>query len=94
MSNGNKNQRKHRSKESPGSCSSRLEEGCNGYGGPMRFSSPGSGLSGMSGSVLSATSESAISTQSGYSTGGDSLLSSSCEGLIILGGFQVVEDLD
>ena len=60
----------------------------------MRFSSPGSGLSGMSGSVLSATSESAISTQSGYSTGGDSLLSSSCEGLIILGGFQVVEDLD
>uniref|UniRef100_A0A8C9UYF8 non-specific serine/threonine protein kinase n=2 Tax=Scleropages formosus TaxID=113540 RepID=A0A8C9UYF8_SCLFO len=34
----------------------------------VRFSSPGSGLSGMSGSILSPTSESALSTLSGYST--------------------------
>lgn len=54
-------------KSSPESGSSWLEENCNGYG-PLRFSSPGSGLSGMSGSILSATSESALSTLSGYST--------------------------
>uniref|UniRef100_A0AAY4B6F0 non-specific serine/threonine protein kinase n=1 Tax=Denticeps clupeoides TaxID=299321 RepID=A0AAY4B6F0_9TELE len=47
------------------------EEGSNGQG-PVRFSSPGSGLSGLSGSVLSATSESALSTLSGCSTGRDS----------------------
>uniref|UniRef100_A0A8C1WID5 non-specific serine/threonine protein kinase n=1 Tax=Cyprinus carpio TaxID=7962 RepID=A0A8C1WID5_CYPCA len=54
-------------KHSPESGSSWMEEGCNGFG-PLRFSSPGSGLSGMSGSILSATSESALSTLSGYST--------------------------
>uniref|UniRef100_A0A672PWK5 non-specific serine/threonine protein kinase n=1 Tax=Sinocyclocheilus grahami TaxID=75366 RepID=A0A672PWK5_SINGR len=54
-------------KHSPESGSSWLEEGCNGFG-PLRFSSPGSGLSGMSSSILSATSESALSTLSGYST--------------------------
>ncbi|KAJ8015885.1 hypothetical protein DPEC_G00001190, partial [Dallia pectoralis] len=59
-----------------------IEDGCNGHSN-MRFSSPGSGLSGMSaGSILSstsvsgtsvsATSESALSTLSGYSTGKDS----------------------
>ncbi len=51
-------------KHSPESGSSWLEEGCNGFG-PLRFSSPGSGLSGISSSILSATSESALS---GYST--------------------------
>ncbi|XP_023691620.2 uncharacterized protein srpk3 [Paramormyrops kingsleyae] len=40
--------------------------------GDMRFSSPGSGLSGLSGSILSRTSESALSTLSGYSTERDS----------------------
>ncbi|XP_051950768.1 SRSF protein kinase 3 [Xyrauchen texanus] len=54
-------------KHSPESGSPWLEEGFNGYG-PMRFSSPGSGLSGLSGSILSATSESALSTLSSYST--------------------------
>lgn len=54
-------------KQSPESGSSWLEESCNGFG-PLRFSSPGSGLSGLSGSILSATSESALSTLSGYST--------------------------
>lgn len=45
------------------------EEGCNGNG-LMRFSSPGSGLSVLSaGSLLSRTSESTLSTLSGYSTG-------------------------
>ncbi|XP_076860158.1 SRSF protein kinase 3 [Brachyhypopomus gauderio] len=58
-------------KGSPGSGSAWLEEGCNGYG-PVRFSSPGSGLSGTSSSILSATSESALSTLSGYSTERDS----------------------
>lgn len=61
------------SKASPESASSWLDERCNGHA-PPRFSSPGSGLSGMS-SVLSATSESALSTLSGYSTGRESLLS-------------------
>ncbi|XP_076132708.1 SRSF protein kinase 3 isoform X1 [Alosa pseudoharengus] len=73
--NGNGNLRTHGSKGSPESGSSWLEDGCNGHsggGGPMRFSSPGSGLSGMSSSVLSTTSESAMSTLSGYSTGRDS----------------------
>ncbi len=51
-------------KHSPESGSSWLEEGCNGFG-PLRFSSPGSGLSGISSSILSATSESGLS---GYST--------------------------
>ncbi|KAL4646283.1 SRSF protein kinase 3, partial [Arapaima gigas] len=47
--------------------SSCMGESCDGQN-PMRFSSPGSGLSGMSGSILSPTSESALSTLSGYST--------------------------
>ena len=46
-----------------------LDDRCNGHD-PLRFSSPGSGLSGMS--ILSATSDSALSTLSGYSTGRDS----------------------
>ncbi|XP_010863582.1 SRSF protein kinase 3 isoform X2 [Esox lucius] len=59
-------------KANPGSGSLWMEDGCNGHNA-MRFSSPGSGLSGMSaGSILSATSESALSTLSGYSTGRDS----------------------
>ncbi|XP_076597322.1 SRSF protein kinase 3 [Chaetodon auriga] len=58
------------SKASPESSSSWLEDRCNGHA-PGRFSSPASGLSGFSGSVMSATSESALSTQSGYSSGRD-----------------------
>ncbi|CAB1440933.1 unnamed protein product [Pleuronectes platessa] len=45
-----------------------VDDGCNGHA-PGRFSSPASGLSGFSSSVMSATSESALSTQSGYSSG-------------------------
>lgn len=58
------------SKASPESTSSWLEDRCNGHA-PGRFSSPASGLSGFSSSVMSATSESALSTQSGYSSGRD-----------------------
>ncbi|XP_041802147.1 SRSF protein kinase 3 [Chelmon rostratus] len=58
------------SKASPESTSSWLEDRCNGHA-PDRFSSPASGLSGFSSSVMSATSESALSTQSGYSSGRD-----------------------
>ncbi|XP_064812512.1 SRSF protein kinase 3 isoform X2 [Oncorhynchus masou masou] len=65
-------------KANPESGSLWIEEGWNGHN-PMRFCSPGSGMSagsGMSGmsagSILSATSESALSTLSGYSTGRDS----------------------
>ncbi|XP_078110263.1 SRSF protein kinase 3 isoform X2 [Sander vitreus] len=58
------------SKASPESSGSWLEERCNGHD-PGRFSSPASGLSGFSSSVMSATSESALSTQSGYSSGRD-----------------------
>ncbi|XP_070824424.1 SRSF protein kinase 3 [Chaetodon trifascialis] len=58
------------SKASPESSSSWLEDRCNGHA-PGRFSSPASGLSGFSSSVMSATSESALSTQSGYSSGRD-----------------------
>ncbi len=65
--NGNGHSIRALNKHSPESGLSWLEEGCNGFG-PLRFSSPGSGLSGMSGSILSATSESALSTLSGYST--------------------------
>uniref|UniRef100_A0A672YP57 non-specific serine/threonine protein kinase n=1 Tax=Sphaeramia orbicularis TaxID=375764 RepID=A0A672YP57_9TELE len=50
------------SKASPESTSSWLEDRCNGHA-PGRFSSPASGLSGFSSSVMSATSESALSTQ-------------------------------
>ncbi|XP_026223608.1 SRSF protein kinase 3 isoform X2 [Anabas testudineus] len=58
------------SKVSPQSSCSWLEDRCNGHA-PGRFSSPASGLSGFSSSVMSATSESAHSTQSGYSSGRD-----------------------
>ncbi|KAG7220405.1 hypothetical protein INR49_018243 [Caranx melampygus] len=58
------------SKASPDSTCSWLEDRCNGHA-PGRFSSPASGLSGFSSSVMSATSESALSTQSGYSSGRD-----------------------
>ncbi|KAJ8393497.1 hypothetical protein AAFF_G00059700 [Aldrovandia affinis] len=59
---------------SPESASSWTEEGCNGHA-PIRFDSPGSGLSGVSSSITSHTSESALSTLSGYSTERGSLLS-------------------
>lgn len=58
------------SKASPDSKGSWLEERCNGHS-TGRVSSPASGLSGFSSSVMSATSESARSTQSGYSSGRD-----------------------
>ncbi|TNN44540.1 SRSF protein kinase 3 [Liparis tanakae] len=58
------------SKASGDSTGSWLEDSCNGHA-PGRFSSPASGLSGFSSSVMSATSESALSTQSGYSSGHD-----------------------
>ncbi|XP_057686145.1 SRSF protein kinase 3-like [Corythoichthys intestinalis] len=57
-------------KVSPMSSCSRLEDNCNGHG-PGRFSSPASAVSGFSSSVISATSESTLSTQSGYSSGQD-----------------------
>ncbi|KAM9751943.1 SRSF protein kinase 3 [Menidia menidia] len=64
------------SKTSPESSSSwLLEDRCNGHA-PDRFSSPASGLSGFSSSVMSATSESALSTQSGYSSGRDAFSAS------------------
>ncbi|XP_051282647.1 SRSF protein kinase 3 [Dicentrarchus labrax] len=68
--NGNTSCSTANSKASPESTCSWLEEKCNGQA-PGRFSSPASGLSGFSSSVLSATSESALSTQSGYSSGRD-----------------------
>ncbi|XP_077566656.1 SRSF protein kinase 3-like isoform X1 [Stigmatopora nigra] len=55
---------------SPMSSCSRLEDNCNGNG-TGRFSSPASAASGFSSSVISATSESTISTRSGYSSGQD-----------------------
>lgn len=58
------------SKVSPGSACSWAEDRCNGHA-PARFSSPASGLSSFSSSVMSATSESALSTQSGCSSGRD-----------------------
>ncbi|XP_038578571.1 SRSF protein kinase 3 isoform X1 [Micropterus salmoides] len=58
------------SKASPESTCSWLEDRCNGHA-PGRFSSPASGLSGFSSSVMSATSESALSIQSGCSSGRD-----------------------
>ncbi|XP_033485737.1 SRSF protein kinase 3 [Epinephelus lanceolatus] len=68
--NGNTSCSTANSKASPESTCSWLEDRCNGHA-PGRFSSPASGLSGFSGSVMSATSESALSTQSGYSSGRD-----------------------
>ncbi|XP_068454723.1 SRSF protein kinase 3 [Clinocottus analis] len=58
------------SKASSDSTCSWLDDRCNGHA-PGRFSSPASGLSGFSSSVMSATSESALSTQSGCSSGRD-----------------------
>ncbi|CAF89912.1 unnamed protein product, partial [Tetraodon nigroviridis] len=55
------------------------EDRCNGHA-PGRFSSPASGLSGFSSSVMSATSESALSTQSGCSSGRDAF--SACDFLL------------
>ncbi|XP_069033911.1 SRSF protein kinase 3 isoform X1 [Embiotoca jacksoni] len=68
--NGNTSCPTANSKASPESGSSWLEDRCNGHD-PGRFSSPASGLSGFSSSVMSATSESALSTQSGCSSGRD-----------------------
>ncbi|XP_042264694.1 SRSF protein kinase 3 isoform X1 [Thunnus albacares] len=68
--NGNTSCSTANSKASPDSNCSWLEDRCNGHA-PGRFSSPASGLSGFSSSVMSATSESALSTQSGYSSGRD-----------------------
>ncbi|XP_070695438.1 SRSF protein kinase 3 [Pempheris klunzingeri] len=70
VANGNTSCSTANSKASPESPSSWLEDRCNGHA-PGRFSSPASGLSGFSSSVMSATSESALSTQSGYSSGRD-----------------------
>lgn len=68
--NGNTTRSTANSKASPESTCSWSEDRCNGHD-PGRFSSPASGLSGFSSSVMSATSESALSTQSGYSSGRD-----------------------
>lgn len=68
--NGNTSCSTANSKASPESTWSWSEDRCNGHA-PGRFSSPASGLSGFSSSVMSATSESALSTQSGYSSGRD-----------------------
>ncbi|XP_051806024.1 SRSF protein kinase 3 [Acanthochromis polyacanthus] len=73
--NGNTSCSTANSKASPESCSSWLEDRCNGHAAG-RFSSPASGLSGFSSSVMSATSESALSAQSGYSSGRDAFSSS------------------
>ncbi|XP_077937060.1 SRSF protein kinase 3 isoform X2 [Gasterosteus aculeatus] len=58
------------SKTSSDSTSSWLDDRCNGHA-PGRFTSPASGLSGFSSSVMSAPSESALSTQSENSSGRD-----------------------
>ncbi|KAM9856060.1 SRSF protein kinase 3 [Aulostomus maculatus] len=68
--NGNTSCSTSNSKASPESSCSWLDDRCNGHA-PGRFSSPASGLSGFSSSVISATSESALSTHSGYSSGRD-----------------------
>uniref|UniRef100_A0A671XD86 non-specific serine/threonine protein kinase n=1 Tax=Sparus aurata TaxID=8175 RepID=A0A671XD86_SPAAU len=76
--NGNTSRCTANSKASPESTGSWLEDRCNGHA-PGRFSSPASGLSGFSSSVMSATSESALSTQSGYSSGRDGVLFSASD---------------
>ncbi|KAK2850947.1 hypothetical protein Q5P01_007223 [Channa striata] len=68
--NGNTSCSMANSKANLNSTCSWSEERCNGHA-PGRFSSPASSLSGFSSSVMSATSESALSTQSGYSSGRD-----------------------
>ncbi|XP_041860185.1 SRSF protein kinase 3 isoform X2 [Melanotaenia boesemani] len=73
--NGNTSCSTANSKTSPDSSSFWLEDRCNCHA-PGRFCSPASGLSGFSSSVVSATSESALSTQSGCSSGPDVFSSS------------------
>ncbi|XP_017259307.1 SRSF protein kinase 3 isoform X2 [Kryptolebias marmoratus] len=73
--NGNTSCCSANTKASPESTGSWLEDRCIDHA-PGRFSSPASGLSGFSSSVMSATSESALSTQSGYSSGRDAFSSS------------------
>ncbi|MEQ2278205.1 SRSF protein kinase 3 [Xenotaenia resolanae] len=73
--NGNTFYSTANNKASPESSSSWLDDRYNDHA-PGRFSSPASGLSGFSSSVMSATSESALSTQSGYSSGRDGFSSS------------------
>lgn len=68
--NGNTSCPPANSKASSESTCSWSDDRCNGHT-PGRFSSPASGLSGFSSSVMSATSESALSTQSGCSSGRD-----------------------
>ncbi|KAI4785319.1 hypothetical protein KUCAC02_037838, partial [Chaenocephalus aceratus] len=68
--NGNTSCSIANNKASPESSCSWLDDRMNDHA-PCRFSSPASGQSGFSSSVLSATSESAISSQSGYSSGRD-----------------------
>lgn len=68
--NGNASCPPANSKASSESTCSWSDDRCNGHA-PGRFSSPASGLSGFSSSVMSATSESALSTQSGCSSGRD-----------------------
>ncbi|XP_058499642.1 SRSF protein kinase 3 isoform X1 [Solea solea] len=68
--NGNTSCSTTNSKASPESGCSWLDDTLNGHA-TGRYSSPASGLSGFSSSVMSATSESALSTQSGYSSGRD-----------------------
>ncbi|KAM8862252.1 SRSF protein kinase 3 isoform 2-T2 [Spinachia spinachia] len=58
------------SKTSSDSTCSWLDDRCDGHA-PGRFASPASGLSGFSSSVMSATSESALSTRSECSSGRD-----------------------
>ncbi|MEQ2170109.1 SRSF protein kinase 3, partial [Goodea atripinnis] len=73
--NGNTFYSTANNKASPESSSSWLDDRYNDHA-PGRFPSPASGLSGFSSSVMSATSESALSTQSGYSSGRDGFSSS------------------
>ncbi|KAK5909059.1 hypothetical protein CgunFtcFv8_017063 [Champsocephalus gunnari] len=68
--NGNTSCSIANNKASPESSCSWLDDRMNDHA-PCRFSSPASGQSGFSSSVMSATSESAISSQSGYSSGRD-----------------------
>ncbi|KAM6977719.1 SRSF protein kinase 3 [Aplochiton taeniatus] len=73
---------------SPEAASSCLDYSCYGHSLP-RLSSPGSGLSVMSGSILSSTSESAISTLSGSSIGQDSQSSQQSSGMFNAADFLI-----
>ncbi|XP_061603973.1 SRSF protein kinase 3 isoform X2 [Phyllopteryx taeniolatus] len=68
--NGNTSCNAINDKVSPMSSCSWLEDSCNGDD-PGRFSSPASGISGFSSCAISGTSESTLSTHSGYSSGQD-----------------------